>query len=143
MNQLPTVELPTSSPNQPETQPARRPLLNRLVPSILNGDIDARQTQPQFGASVTVTVYGGVGRNKDPRTVWLPAAAWEGVATLIRQTPNHCRSAVGMFLTILEMNMAGDDPLQGVLKEVITEIESDPYGEMPADDHQSFDFHWA
>src|ERR1700730_5600447 len=104
MNQSPSAELLTPST---EAQPELRPLLNRLAPSILNGDIDARQTQPQFGASVTVSVYGGVGRPNDPRTVWLPAAAWEGIATLIRQTPNHCRPAVALFLTILEMNMAG------------------------------------
>jgi hypothetical protein len=119
-------------------QPETRPLLDRLVPSILNGDIGAHQTQPQFGASVTVTVYPSL-----PKTAWLPAAAWEGVATLIRQTPDHCRPAVALFLTILHMDMAADDPLYGVLGEVISEVERDPYGEMPASDSKSFDFHWS
>ena len=140
MNTSPSAELLTSST---ETQPEKRPLLSRLAPSIINGDIDARQTQPQIGASVTVSVYGGVGHNDEPKTAWLPAAAWEGVATLIRQTPNHCRPAVALFLTILHMDMAANDPLYGVLGEVISEVERDPYGEMPADDHKSFDFHWS
>jgi hypothetical protein len=130
----PYAELLKSSAEQPET----RPLLDRLVPSILNGDIDARQTQPQFGASVTVAVW----RN-ELKTVWLPAPAWEGIATLIRQTPEHCRPAVALFLTILHMDMAANDPLYGVLGEVISEIEHDPYGEMPASDSKAFDFHWS
>jgi len=113
------------------------------VPSILNGDIDARQTQPQFGGCVTVHVYGGPEHPKDPKTVWLPAAAWEGVATLIRQTPNHCRASVALFLTILHMDLAGDDPLYGLLGELIAEIQNDPYGESPAEGHTAFDFHWS
>src|ERR1700687_1949755 len=121
-----------------DQQPETRPLLNRLVPSILNGDIDARQTQPQFGASVTVAVY-----RDGLKTVWLPAAAWEGVATLIRQTPDHCRPAVALFLTILHTDMAADDPLYGVLGELIGEVARDPYGDMPTADPKLFDLHWS
>jgi hypothetical protein len=48
-----------------------------------------------------------------------------------------------MFLTIVHMDMAASDPLCALLGEVISEIARDPYGEMPADDLNSFDFHWS
>jgi hypothetical protein len=43
----------------------------------------------------------------------------------------------------VHMDMAASDPLCALLGEVISEIARDPYGEMPADDLNSFDFHWS
>jgi hypothetical protein len=129
----PFAELLKSSAEQPET----RPLFNRLVPSIVTTDSEAEKTQPTIGASVTVS-YG-----REAKTVWLPAAAWEGAATLIRQTPTHCRAAVAALLTVVHANLPGNEPVYLLLGELISEIEHDPYGELPAYGHDSFDYLWS
>jgi hypothetical protein len=129
----PFAELLKSSAALPET----RPLLHRLVPSVVVSNIDAEQTQPRIGASVTLRGIRG-----EPLTLWLSAAGWEGVATLIRQTPTQCRSGVVEFLEVLHSSLDIGEPLARLLAELIGEVDHDPYGTMPEDDRKSFEFQW-
>jgi hypothetical protein len=112
-------------------------VLNRLVPSMLSSNIDAEQTQPRIGASVTLR-----GDHDEPLTVWLSAAAWEGAATLIRQTPDQCRCEVVEFLKVLHSSVIVGTPLDLLVSEVIREVRHDPYGDMPEDSLKTYDFQW-
>src|SRR6266849_1777826 len=118
----PFAELLNSCAKQPET----RPLLDRLVPSVVVKNIDAEKTQPCIGASVMIRGVHG-----EPLTVWLPAAAWEGMAAVIRQTPIHLRPSVAAFLEVLHACLVVGDPLERLVDELVGEVDRDPYGEMP------------
>src|SRR6266511_157726 len=91
-----TASAEQSAQQQAETPTPRMPLLLRLEPSIRFQDADAVAPQPVLGAS-TVLVdpmwpQGG------SSSVWFPARVWDGIATIIRQTPDHLRPSVVEFL---------------------------------------------
>lgn len=114
-----------------------RPLLNRLQPSVRITDLDLQATMPRIGAGATVYDLTGT-----PYTVWLPTAAWQGIATLIRSTPQHCREDVATFLEILDGSLTVGTPLSALLNEVIREVRHDSHGELPQDSLDSHDFAW-
>jgi hypothetical protein len=129
----------TTEPTQDEPLASAAPLLLRLEPSILFKNDDLDVLQPQLGASVTAGL-GMFGRHsKETGTIWLPAAAWDGMALIIRQTPNWHRENVATFVA---SHMGGKDVLTGLLEELVEEVRSDPYGDVPESTPNDFDFAW-
>jgi hypothetical protein len=118
------------------------PLLLRLEHSISFRNDDLEVLQPVIGASVIVGHGYSGRRSSETRTVWLPAVAWEGIATIIRQTPVWYRPCVALFLEVLHGNLGPNDGLTGLLSEIIDEVRQDPYGDVPEADPDTFDFDW-
>jgi hypothetical protein len=116
-----------------------RPIMSRLVPVTIYSDIDggADKTQPRLGATLEVFDY-----KHEAHTIWLPASVWQGMATLVRQIPNHLRPDVAEFLMVLHGSFGMTEPLGVLLNELITEVENDPYGEMPQIRPDAFDMAW-
>ena len=121
-----------SSPNK------RRPILDRLVPSTVIQNVDSDRNMPSIGASLEVPDRSSDGGRK---TVWLTAQAWEGVMTLIVQTPDRYRESVAQFLELVESDLATGSPLDLLLTEIIAEVRHDPYGELPQTP-KTHDFTW-
>ena len=61
--------------------------------------------------------------------------------TLIVQTPDRYRESVAEFLELVECDLATGSPLELLLSEIIAEIRSDPYGELPQTP-ATHDFTW-
>jgi len=145
----PEATPPTSAPPVDTAEPAQTeplndapPLLLRLEPSVLFKNDDLDVLQPQLGASTTVGL-GMFGRHaKETGTIWLPAAAWDGIALIIRQTPDWHRENVAAFLNIVASHMGGKDVLTGLLEELVDEVRSDPYKDVPESTPADFDFVW-
>ena len=117
-----------------------KPLLFRLELSVLFGLEDSHALQPKIGASCQVGDSSAGRQSKGTETVWLPAAAWEGMATIIRQTPDWQRENVATFLQIVASNLTA--PIGGVLLEMVDEVKNDPYKDVPETDRAAFDFIW-
>jgi hypothetical protein len=120
---------------------SRQPLLLRLQPRTLFRHDDSHALQPRLGASVVV------GRpfsrtSEEKYTVWLPAAVWEGIGSIIRQTPRWHRPGVAEFLEVLVGELPADDGIAGLLYEMVDEVRDDPYGDVPEDPSDEFDFAW-
>jgi hypothetical protein len=138
------AESRTAEPQTDSEEPlaAAPPLLMRFMPDLRFADDELTALQPKLGASVVVG-DGYTGRNeRSTKTVWLPAAAWQGMATIIRQTPDWWRHDVAAFLEVLHGSFGGNDPLRGLLAEVIDEVRRDPYTDISEDDRDAFDFVW-
>jgi hypothetical protein len=118
--------------------PKLPPILQRLTPMIISRYLDAPKTQPQIGATLQVvdTHKGEV------KTIFFPGDVWFGIATLIRQTPDHLRSGVAEFLKVLHMQLDSTDATYFLMVELIEEVEHDPYGEWPEIPPNTFDANW-
>jgi hypothetical protein len=137
---------PETTDTQPTAQPERlpladaKPLLFRLEHSLLFDNEDSYALQPKIGASCQVGDSMLGRRSKGTHTVWLPAAAWEGMATIIRQTPEWQRQNVALFLEIVASNLT--TPIAGVLLELVEEVTNDPYKDVPETGRAGLDFVW-
>lgn len=118
------------------------PLLMRLEHGLRFVNDDLETLQPRLGAAAVVgDSYSG--RNSHgTKSIWLSAAAWEGIATIIRQTPKWHRHSVATFLEVLHSSLPHDDGIGGLLAEVIDEVENDPYAEMTEADVKDYDLVW-
>ena len=125
----------------PRIDATAQPLLLRLEHSIRFSNDDLEQLQPVFGASVVVR--HDLPSDEAAKTVWLSAAAWQGLATIIRQTPNWHRNNVATFFEVLHFVMPMDSALSDLLTEAIREIRADPYGAVSETDRDDHDFIWA
>jgi len=94
--------------------------------------------QPKFGASCQVGDSALGRQSTGTDTVWLPAAAWEGMATIIRQTPDWQRQNVALFLEIVASNLTAS--IAGVVIEMVDGVKDDPYRGVPESDRGAFDF---
>ena len=50
-------------------------------------------TKGAFGVGATAVVGGMFDGRGEQYTVWFPGRVWDGLATIIRQTPDHHRAA--------------------------------------------------
>jgi hypothetical protein len=53
------------------------------------------------------------------KTIFFPADVWLGVATIIRQTPNHLRPSVAEFFRVLHSDIGSADPMYDFMDELI------------------------
>ena len=116
----------------------KRPILERLVPSTVIQNADCERNMPVIGATLELPVPYCDGERK---TAWLSAQAWEGVMTLIVQTPDRYRESVAQFLELVESDLSTGSPLHLLLTEIIAEVRHDPYGELPQTP-KTHDFTW-
>jgi len=118
----------------------KRPILDRLVPSTVIQNVDRDRNMPSIGATLEVPVPYCDGERK---TVWLSAQAWEGVMTLIVQTPDRYRPAVAEFLEVVVSDLATSSPLELLLNEIITEVRDDVYADkLPQTPIDTYDLSW-
>jgi hypothetical protein len=61
---------------------------------------------------------------------------------LITQTPDHYRESIAEFLGVVQSDLATGSPLDLLLTEVITEVQHDPYTELPQTPADAHDFTW-
>lgn len=118
------------------------PLLLRLQHSLKFCNDDTETLQPKIGASAVVGAGFSGRREQTTKTVWLTATQWQGLATIVRQTPNWYRHDVAQFLEALNSCMGADDPLTGLLAEAIAEVRHDPYTDIPESGRDGLDFVW-
>ena len=115
-----------------------RPLLLRLEHGVHFTHDDQEKLQPRVGAEVVVRRHPGA----EVQRVWLSAAAWEGVGTLVRQTPDHSREGVATLLEVLHSAIPASDAIYALLGEIIEEVRNDPYGHVAEPDRSAYAFHW-
>lgn len=118
------------------------PLLLRLEPGVRFVDEDAVNLQPRMGAAAVVgSGYAGRGAEQT-RKIWLSAAAWDGIAAVVRQTPKWHRENVATFLELIEACLHPSEAFAGLLAEVIDEVRTDPYTGVGRSSRVGIDFIW-
>jgi hypothetical protein len=145
----PTTAAPNPANEQVVTEPANprplanaAPLLLRLEHSIRFANDETHELQPNIGASAVVGDSLS-GRNfSGTRTGWLTAAAWQGLAVLIRQTPDWRREDVAAFLDVVT-SAVHDSAIAGLLAEAVCEVRHDPYKDVPESAAHEYDFSWT
>jgi hypothetical protein len=110
------------------------PLLDRIELSIRYMHDDTRRLQPKIGGKVKLERFGRT------FTVWLPADVWQGIASIICQTPDHHRGAVAMVETHLGTD---NEALLALIEQIGREVVQDAYVGIPQDDFSEFDLCWA
>jgi hypothetical protein len=73
------------------------------------------------------------------RIIWLTAAAWQGLAVIIRQTPDLGREDVATLLDIVT-SAVHDSAIAGLLAELVGEVRHDPYKDVPESDAHEYNF---
>src|SRR5258708_4603821 len=122
-----TVDTDSPAVQQSERPPLAdaKPLLLRLEHSVIFANDDSLTLQPKIGATCKVG-NSELGRHSEgTETVWLSAPVWQGIATIIRQTPDMQRANVAAFLEIVAFSLTTS--IAGVLHEMVDEVKSDPY----------------
>lgn len=123
---------------EPEPRKHPRSLLDQLELSVRYVKDDTRRLQPKIGGKVVLE------RSGEEYALWLPADVWQGIASIICQTPNHHRAAVAMFLTLIETFLGQDaEPLRVLVEEIGREVVQQEYEFIPEDDRNEFDVCWT